>query len=321
MATLTVNVPRTFGALLLGGLFASVLSGTVTLQTWAYFRGTSADYWTLKALVISIWILDTGHTAFIWSAIWDYLIENYGIVEQIDSIPWSLALSIVFTAILTFAVHCFFAHRIFKLSQRNWYLTTPIVILAVLRLASASVTTGEMIRLGTFSQFRKDFRWVFTLGLALSSSVDFIITGSMFVLLQHSRTGAERLNEVIDSLILYTFETGSLTCAVTIVSMICWIAIPTNLVFMGLHFIIGKLYATSFLVTLNTRSRLRRGASESYVYSGDNRGAPMMVFGKRRIPKSDGMMPPKTTELQVSVERSVQYTVEQRQYTDMYYRN
>ncbi len=69
----------------------------------------------------------------------------------------------------------------------------------------------------------------------MSSVADILITVSLFGLLQTSRTDAERyppillfnsltgekfsrsINAIIDSLILYTFETGSLTwCAVNI---------------------------------------------------------------------------------------------------------
>ncbi|KAF5320683.1 hypothetical protein D9619_000020 [Psilocybe cf. subviscida] len=67
-----------------------------------------------------------------------------------------------------------------------------------------------------------------------------------------------RLNAVIDSLIRYAFETGFLTCAGTVISMLCWLTMPNNLVFLGLHFVIGKLYANSLLVTLNMREVLRR---------------------------------------------------------------
>jgi len=190
----------------------------------------------------------------------------------------------------------------FLVSQRNYYLTAPIVVMAILRLASASVTTGEMIRLDSFNLFKANFTWVFTLGLALSSTVDILITGSLFVLLEMSRTGEKRMNAIIDQIILYTFETGSLTCAATIVSMICWILINKNLIFMGLHFVIGKLYANSLLVNLNTRSTIRRDGSNAAV-----------MVETRNIP-TDNEVDPKLTELQISVERSVSYAIESRHF-------
>jgi len=223
-----------------------------------------SDHTRLKVLVLTVWFLDTCHTICIWLSLWSYFIDFYGDSVNINNIHWSLALSVLFPAFLTFLVHNFFAHRIFMLSKRNYYLTVPIVVLAILRLVSACVTTSFMLKLGTFPDFQAHVKFIFTTGLALSTTVDVIITASLFVLLQSSRTGAATLDAVIDALIRYTFETSTLTCAGTIASMLCWAIIPSNLIFMGLHFVIGKLYANSLLVTLNTRDSIRRARSQGH---------------------------------------------------------
>ncbi|KNZ79335.1 hypothetical protein J132_10686 [Termitomyces sp. J132] len=126
----------------------------------------------------------------------------------------------------------FFAHRIFLLSKRHWRFTIPVLVLAVLRLgkffflyssiqiliyvtstASACATAGQMIRLHSFSLFNMQFRWLFTLGLALSSGIDILITSCLLFLLQSSRAEASStgLNVVIDLLVRYAFEMGTLT--------------------------------------------------------------------------------------------------------------
>ncbi|KAF8995118.1 hypothetical protein BDQ17DRAFT_1366039 [Cyathus striatus] len=315
------DISTTFGALLLGGLFASLLSGLVSVQVVMYFKTYPSDRRRLKSLVLSIWFLDTFHTCMIWSALWCYLVRNYGDLYYIDHINWNIALTVVVTAILTFLVHCFFAFRIHRLSKRNWFLTIPLVALAALRLVSAAVTTGAMIRLHSFSRFKEEIRWIFTLGLALSTVVDVLITGSLFVLLQTSRKKAGNLNAVIDSLILYAFETGSLTCAGTVVSMICWLTMPHNLIFMGLHFGIGKLYANSLLVTLNTRENVRRARSQSSMSgvpvhyldtrrrTGQDDNNPFVAPSER--PKSEFFTKSSSTQkLEINVERSVQYDID-----------
>ncbi|KAF8873225.1 hypothetical protein CPB85DRAFT_595364 [Mucidula mucida] len=321
MSTNTIDVARTFGAVLIGGLSASLcvlrLSGAVVIQTIIYYKLYPSDLLTLKLVVLTIWLLDILHTCFIWVATWDYLIHHYGQLMRIDYIPWSIALTIVLTAILTFLVHCFFANRIFRLSKKNWLLAVPILTLAVLRLGAACVTTAKMMQLHTYTEFKADFTWVFTLGLALSSAVDVLITGSLFFLLRTSRSmsGAENLNHVIDSLMLYAFETGFLTCAGTIIAMICWLAMPSNLIFLGLHFVIGKLYANSLLVTLNTRQSIRHGRSVSSAEAAGNAILVMDTRRHRSVPYSPSQITSggrisdlgKHTELQINVQRSIQY--------------
>ncbi|KIJ66630.1 hypothetical protein HYDPIDRAFT_86174, partial [Hydnomerulius pinastri MD-312] len=207
--------------------------------------------------------LDTAHTALVCASIWIYLIEYFGDVSKIDTIPGSVAVSNLpsITAILTFIVHCFYTHRIHKLSRRDWRITIPLGAFSFLRLCKfrrPSVTTAEMIHMKTFSGFKAEFRWVFTLGLALSCLVDVMIAVFLCYSLRSNRKSSSSMDHVINSVILYTFENNSLTSAATVVSMICWLAMPNNLIFMGLHFVISKLYANSLLATLNARKQLQQ---------------------------------------------------------------
>ncbi|KAJ7083311.1 hypothetical protein B0H15DRAFT_420911 [Mycena belliarum] len=242
------DVPTTMGALLIGAFFASLLSGIVILQALLYFATYRSDPRSIKLLVLGVWGLDTLHTAFIWAGMWGYLIGDYGDKNRIDHIPWSIALTVILTAIVTFFVHCFFAHRIFLLSKRNCLMVAPVLILALLRLVSASVSTWEMLHYHSYELFKIHAYWIFTLGLSLSSAVDVLITGLLFYLFQCSRPESGHINYLIDKLVLYTFETGTLTCVGTIVSMVCWVTMDYNLIFLGLHFVIGKFYANSLLV-------------------------------------------------------------------------
>ncbi|KAF5328376.1 hypothetical protein D9619_013260 [Psilocybe cf. subviscida] len=268
----------TYGALLLGAFFASGLSGIATVQAIVFYKLYPKDQNFNKLLVLAVWVLDACHSGFVVGAMWDYLITNFGDWKKVDYIPLSIALSVIFTAVLTFFAQCFFALRIYRLSKGNWILTAPVLILSACRLAAASVSGAEMVSLRSFAGFRHQFRvsgtayafgarvvcmmWLFSVGLALSSAVDIYITLSLFFLLRKSRKQSMSLDEIIDALILYTFEIGSLTSAATVIAMICWLTLDNNLVFLGIHFVIGKLYANSLLATLNTRKEMGRNRAK-----------------------------------------------------------
>jgi len=110
-------------------------------------------------------------------------------------------------------------HLIGFTSKRSLYSRTNSEFVAFSDLAPGRTTN-------------KCMQWVFTTGLALSTAVDVLITGSLFLLLNSSKSGATEkydnvplcpfkvssiigdwrsLSAVIDSLMWYTFETGSLT--------------------------------------------------------------------------------------------------------------
>lgn len=326
-----VDVPATFGALLIGAFIATALSGVVTTQVLLYMKLFPIDEASTKAIVAAVWTLDTGHTCLVLASIWIYFIQFYGESTRIDEIPKTLAITIQLTAILTFIVHCFYSRRIHKVSRGDWRITLPILIFAFLRLCSATLCTAEMIHTKTFTSFRANFRWLFTLGLALSCLVDILISVFLTYALQSNRRASTSLDHVINSVILYTLETGSLTGAATVISMIFWLVMPYNLIFMGMHFVISKLYANSLLATLNSR-RLIQQEHETHKRgpSGDlpvafpgyaNRGGSKFAIRDPRMsPTSPNSLTrplanqprlnPMETQVEISVEKTMDYDLD-----------
>ncbi|KAJ7742838.1 hypothetical protein B0H16DRAFT_1562503 [Mycena metata] len=91
------SIAKTLGALLVGGLFATLLGGMVNIQTVFYYRSYAKDPVSVKYLIFSVWLLDNLHTGFIWAGLWFGLIQNYGERDKVDTIPWCIALTIVIT--------------------------------------------------------------------------------------------------------------------------------------------------------------------------------------------------------------------------------
>ncbi|KAH7920943.1 hypothetical protein BV22DRAFT_1039232 [Leucogyrophana mollusca] len=253
------DVATDYGALLLGGLLAFGLSGCVNMQFIVYWRLYSTESWRTKSLVIATWLLDLCHSAFVGIALWDSIIVPYGDLSKLDTIPWSVGPAVELTAMVTFLVQSFFAYRIYRLNKKRWRVAGPVAFLAFVRLLAASISMGEMIHLKRYTDFVKPFpSWVFTLGLALSALVDIVITTFLCYFLRKNRTLISSTNRIIDLLTLYTVQNGSITCAAAIASLICWSVMPQNRIFLGLHFVVGKLYANSLLATLNARRHIRK---------------------------------------------------------------
>ncbi|KAF5361539.1 hypothetical protein D9757_012067 [Collybiopsis confluens] len=225
-------------------------------------------------------LLDLIHSAFIGASLYLYFINWFGEEWRIDTIPWSIAFTVVITAVQTFIAHCYFANKIYRSSKKSWYFAGPVIFLAMLRLIAAGTSTGEMIADKEYSVFNRAYPgWIFTLGLSLSSAVDVLIAADLIYLLRKLKLqmgSTSKMIKVVDTLTLYTLENGFLTgygfyetspyslltmvyrdSVATTASLICWVAMPHNLSFLGLHFVIEKLYANSILASLNTRKELR----------------------------------------------------------------
>ncbi|RPD59411.1 hypothetical protein L226DRAFT_562633 [Lentinus tigrinus ALCF2SS1-7] len=294
---------------LVGGLVALFLSGVVFMQVVLFFQMYQNDRLQTKAIVLAVWLLDITHSAFVCTANWENLIADYGAYSTLDEIQWSIALTIALTALTTVIVHCFFIHRIWKLSRHNWYITVPLILLALLRVASALVTTIEMLRLRSYPLFIAQFSYIFTLGLATSALVDILVTSILCYYIRKGRAGFARINHMIDVLTLYTVENGMLTCIATALSLFFWLFMRHNFAFLGMHLAINKLYANSLLASLNARKSLVSRMQGS----GDGARYPLPVMlanpplSPRNFSHHDLSTNKQPLQVTIDVERTVQH--------------
>ncbi|KAH9052312.1 hypothetical protein EDB87DRAFT_530436 [Lactarius vividus] len=312
-----LHIKTTLGAILLGCMLSTALSGMTIVQTFLYFRLYPKDPARIKLMVLGVLLLDATHTALMCASTWNYLVLNFGNEEIADRIPITIGLTVALTATITFVAQLFFSHRVFKLSRSNWYITAPLVVLSCARLGAALVSTTEMGKLRSYHLFVENFAYVFTLGLSMACTVDIGITASMCYFLQTSRTGFGETDHVIDTIMLYTFNTGALTCVTTVLSMICWLTMPRNLIFLGLHFAISKLYANSLLATLNSRRSIRK---RKVGPNGAGHALPVLFpscytdTSVRSRPRFQSSVSPTSetdpSRLEISVEKTIQCDVD-----------
>ncbi|KAJ8085548.1 hypothetical protein PM082_004366 [Marasmius tenuissimus] len=101
----------------------------------------------------------------------------------------------------------------------------------------------------------------FTLSSVLS---DVFIAGSLCSILHEGRSGIhKRTNTLVTTLIVYAVNRCILTSVVVIAEVAVFAARPDELWFLGIDFVIGKLYANSLLASLNSRNALRNQESNT----------------------------------------------------------
>ncbi|KAG2120689.1 uncharacterized protein F5147DRAFT_785757 [Suillus discolor] len=307
------NVVEDCGPILLGGLLAFGLSGCVNMQFFVYWRLYSYESLRAKSLVIATWLLDLCHSAFVAIALWDSIIMPYSNMNESDNIPWYAWSHYSLSA----GNLIFFAYRIYRLQKKRLAVAVPIV-------SSCSSVFYLMIdgQLCITKYIDWIFlQWIFTVGLSLSVFVDIMIAAFMCYFLRKNRTVVTSTIRIVDTLTLWTIRNGSMTSAAAIASLICWLVMPGNLIFLGLHFVVAKLYANSLLATLNARQHIRNGKQYDpssdhplpIVFSEDwenttetlrsQHGFPVMQLNSY-IPRAQNEKRGKT--IQVNVERVVE---------------
>ncbi|OJA11070.1 hypothetical protein AZE42_06925 [Rhizopogon vesiculosus] len=86
---------------------------------------------------------------------------------------------------------------------------------------------------------------------------DVCITIALCVLLHGNRSPVIETNVLVNTLIVYAINRCLLTSVVAVAEVIAFAISPASLWFIAIDFVIGKLYANSFLASLNSRSALR----------------------------------------------------------------
>ncbi|KAI0662265.1 histone acetylation protein-domain-containing protein [Cubamyces menziesii] len=237
------TIDSTFGAALIGLIVGSCLYGITIIQTFAYFRSYNNDSKFVKSLVLIL----------------TYLITNFGNVDNLDKTTWYaffISLQTDCNGLIGLIVEAFFARL-----SRNWFVTGIILILATLHfglgvgekihavLSERRITNTEYLPSASLHRTI----WVTCLGLGAAAASDILIAGAMCYYLYKKRTGLKRIN------------TGLTTSIIGTICVIAFGAMPTNFIWLGFFWIMGKCYVNSFLALLNSRDRLREKVTKAAV--------------------------------------------------------
>lgn len=263
MADQMPNLRSTFGAAYIGAMVTLALYGLTTLQTYMYYLYYPKDRVFLKGLVLFVWVIDSVHIVLVCHAMYYYLVANYGIPETLLDGVWSLFVSIAINLLIAIIVQVYFALRIFRLSGQKfrWWLTGFILVLVFAHFALGIETVVLIFikkKLAKLDEITLIAAMPFALFAVLS---DVAIAASLCVLLNGHKTTFKRTKALVNTLIVYAINRCLLTSIVAVVEVIAFATSPRSLWFVAIDFVIGKLYANSFLATLNARHSMRQGLS------------------------------------------------------------
>ncbi|KAM5540663.1 hypothetical protein V8D89_005694 [Ganoderma adspersum] len=267
-----------------GGLFVEVFVGGIfygitTLQTFIYFKKYPDDGRFLKFFVAAVWFLETLHTGFCIEFVYSYLIGNFGDVKYFIHINWGVGASLATRVkVQSGMIDVSPGHS----HSRSHYIGNGARVLHSPRLDPVAFGMGSTILtyyLPGWVSFRQHTSALVTVsgGLASVAAVDVMVTASITWYLRRKRNEVqESAKSKVDMIMLYAVNSGALTATSSVITCILYAVRPHSLVFLGLVEVSGKLYANSFLGSLNARShiRSRRNGQYSHESSGNTFRGP-----------------------------------------------
>jgi len=148
-----------------------------------------------------------------------YLISHFADPEFLLHIVSTLFYMVMVTGFVCASVKGFFIWRIWNLSKRNRILTAALCLLCLGPLVSTIVYFAKSYRLQTFLELES----VYPVSKAINITsvvADTSVAATLIVLLHRARTGFRRSESVVNRLIVFSINTGSLTSLIAIASLI-----------------------------------------------------------------------------------------------------
>ncbi|KAJ3751410.1 hypothetical protein DFH05DRAFT_1387366 [Lentinula detonsa] len=247
-----VTIDNTLGALFVGFTVACCVYGILLSQIYTYLTHYPMDRSIYKLIVLLILTLETVDQALIGQIYYHYGISNFSnpltLIEGAQT--WFVLRGSVVGAIVKIA----FALRVWRFSQRNFWITGLIMILTLGGLSLALVFVFRFMLPDVFSVVK--LRVLGTTSLGVGVLTDVITASSLCYFLNKLRTGYRQSDSLVSTLIKYAINTGALTSVVSITTVILYNIMPNNLIFIGVFFILSKCCSLN-IFRLNTRRVVR----------------------------------------------------------------
>ncbi|KAF9475337.1 hypothetical protein BDN70DRAFT_935941 [Pholiota conissans] len=278
-----INLNQSYGAYLIGTFISNILLGITCLQTYTYFR-TYKDGFFTKLLVATLLILELLHGALSMHVIYFYLITNFLDPLELFKPNWSIKVTFGVTGLIVLIVHTSYALRIYYVSGKRLLIA---IFVAFLSLVNAGLGWSLTIYLFRNPQVTgpEGIPNDIAQAILISSAVaDFVIAGTLGYYLNKARSGIKQTDKIIDRLIVYTVNNGLLTSLVDIIALIFVYKFPDALYSVAVSQIIGKMYANSWMATLN--SRKQHNAPSTSTRSNEVLSFGVSAFGAASNPEA-----------------------------------
>jgi len=218
-------------------------------------------------LVYGIYLLETTQTALVMQTVFHMLVTSFGDFHSADKVEMGWLGIPVMTAIGTFFAQGFYAHRLSKLSKSK-IVPISILLLSFVQLVSGIIT-------GVYVKEARFLTHVFTTKIHLVTGIwnggsalcDTIIAVSMTYYLSRLESSVKQTQRLLRRIIHLTVETGIITAILAIASFVLTLLPGNPAYYQVVMGTVGKVYANSMLVLINSRISLRVEAEKSVVAS------------------------------------------------------
>ncbi|KZT19766.1 hypothetical protein NEOLEDRAFT_933578 [Neolentinus lepideus HHB14362 ss-1] len=245
----------TIGVLLLGIFFNTYLYGLVTWQFLTYSNAPFSDPWRVKAVVISLFILDTVHTIVGIHNAWYICVTNFLNPSVLLSVGWQIPFTAVATSFAAVITQFFLADRVYRLTKSK-ILTAFICLLSLVGFVSgvlAGIRSGIVKDVSKFAVLAP----LVICWLGFQTAADLSITFVLSIALYRARGPIQKTNKMLNRLIRGAVQTGLFASIFALGDLFGFLLHRNTNLYGMFAYPIGRIYTNTLLDTLNARISLQ----------------------------------------------------------------
>ncbi|KAH8825037.1 hypothetical protein DL96DRAFT_156672 [Flagelloscypha sp. PMI_526] len=231
----------TIGALLLGVALNLYLYGVVSYQYVTYKTMKFNDPIWLRALVATLFVIDTFQTVVELYAVWYFAVENYANPSVLRHMIWVTPLCGTGSGISALIVQAFLINRLYRFTGQVW-LRIFLMLGAAAACLCAIIDSVESWLLADITKVATLIPLTIAL-LAIEASVDLIITVSLSRALWRSKTGLTRTDTVVNRCIRATIQSGLFSAVFAIFTLLAFVLRPDTYLYTIFNWPHGRIYS------------------------------------------------------------------------------
>jgi len=253
------------GPLLVATMLACALFGITLLQSVYYYRTYPGDHYLRKGMVAFVLFLEGCHLGLLWEEINGVYVD----AKLPENAAISFAVRPTYSATFAFTsfiipttVQTFYAWRVWMIARE--YTLGKIAVGFILFTSFIQFAAGVTMDVFLFliptldGLYTLQDRVSYSTHLTASMACDITISASLIYFLNRSRSGFRRTENMINRLVIYSLNIGLVTSAFALATFVAYHAFPSTLLIGVFSQLNGKVYANSFLVTLNARNAITK---------------------------------------------------------------
>ncbi|KAI0706785.1 hypothetical protein C8T65DRAFT_520691, partial [Cerioporus squamosus] len=235
------------------------LQGALVVQCYIYQTCFPNDRISFKLLVWGVFVWEWVQLGLVTQTYFEIYVYDYGSLASLTSYHSTWFSVPIMSAVVSFAVQCFFAWRIWVLSLSR-FLTGIILIIRLTDANAAHASLNRpIVSVSVFAHLSNSTQVLFVkqTSLIVATVVDVLIAASMTYLLLRAKTGMKQSDAILQRLARVGIETGAATGKARLRPpsmydlLTPWIP--------GAHhhhsaLVLPKLYANTLLISLNNRA-------------------------------------------------------------------